>query len=95
MTSYYDRFPSKMIHKGVPIDMVVGNIDFDLAVINSAITKSDTHAVVPPSWDARPDLVAFELFRNSSMWWLILMSNNIKDPFEFKGNTLIKVPNLI
>ena len=36
---------------------------------------------VPPKFSGRPDLIANELYKDASLWWVVLWANNIIDPF--------------
>lgn len=36
---------------------------------------------VPPKFGGRPDLIALEVYQDAALWWVILWSNGIVDPF--------------
>lgn len=36
---------------------------------------------VPAKFGGRPDLIAAEVYQDAALWWVILWSNSIVDPF--------------
>lgn len=56
-------------------------------------TNTDIRIRIPEVFDGRPDLLAFRIYRNSSLFWLILQYNNIVDiEEEFTTGKEIIVP---
>lgn len=50
---------------------------------------------IQPQYTYRPDLLAFDLYRNSKLWWVFALRNPdvIKDPvYDFVAGTHIYVP---
>jgi hypothetical protein len=46
-------------------------------------------------YNYRPDLLAYDLYGNSELWWVFAMRNpnTIKDPvFDFRSGTIIYIP---
>lgn len=44
---------------------------------------------------ARPDLIAYKLYKSPKLYWVILWINNISDPFEgMYPGMLLRVPTL-
>ncbi len=43
----------------------------------------------------RPDLVAWDIYGASELWWKILEANNIKDVYDFKAGKTIILPDSI
>lgn len=69
-----------------------------LDVWSSKTIKADvTDAVyqIDNIYHSRPDLLAFDLYQDSSLWWVFALRNPdvIKDPiFDFLTGTIIYVP---
>jgi hypothetical protein len=56
--------------------------------------SSDIRVIIPDVYDRRPDLLAFFLYRNPKLAWLILQYNNIVDiEEEFTTGTEIIAPS--
>ena len=51
------------------------------------------HRVQPNEAD-RLDLIAFNYYGNSSMWWIIAIANNIIDPFIVPAGLTLKIPRI-
>lgn len=50
---------------------------------------------IPVGYEHRPDLISDLFYETTSYDWLILMFNNIKDPFqELNVNDRILIPNI-
>ena len=61
------------------------------------ITKlaSDKTLVIAPTYNLRPDLLAFDLYRNAKLWWVFAMRNpnTLKDPLmDFVTGVTIFIP---
>src|SRR5690606_6301273 len=62
--------------------------------LNLQEDSTDTVVVVTQKYKNRPDLLASDLYNDSSLWWAIYEFNNIRDPFfDLKVGTIIRVPN--
>ena len=90
--SFYSRFGNLRSFKGKKVYQLVGDIEYDKTIINLVQSQSFTYVRVPQGWKGRPDLVANAVYGNPALWPDILAANAIIDPFEFKGNTIIKIP---
>lgn len=44
--------------------------------------------------NGRIDLVAYDNYGNSDFWWVILVFNNLRDPFNIPRGLSLKIPNL-
>lgn len=56
---------------------------------------SDIVYEIDLTYSNRPDLLAYDLYGNTELWWVFAMRNpnTIKDPvFDFKAGTIIYVP---
>jgi len=56
---------------------------------------NDINYVIQPQYNFRPDLLAYDLYQNSKLWWVFTNRNMevLKDPiFDFIAGTEIKLP---
>lgn len=68
-------------------------------MVNRSIPKLSTDKLwmITSTYDLRPDLLAFDLYGNSKLWWVFAQRNPNKliDPlFDFKAGTEIYLPNI-
>lgn len=57
--------------------------------------RDDYEYVIQPQYNYRPDLLAYDLYGNSKLWWVFAQRNvdTIFDPiYDFKSGTIIKLP---
>ena len=58
-------------------------------------TSSDTTIVLDTRYDGAPDLLAFDLYGDSSLEWILLQFNSIQDVTEeFVAGKLIRIPSM-
>lgn len=58
---------------------------------------SDIYYVIPPVYEYRPDMLAYDLYTDPRLWWVFAQRNpnRLKDPyFDFVGGLGIYVPKL-
>ena len=75
------------------------NNEFLDVMINRPIplNASDTYWEITQTYNMRPDLLAYDLYADSRLWWVFAQrnSNRIKDPiFDFVAGTGIYIPQL-
>lgn len=75
------------------------NNDFLDVMINRPIpvVTTDEHWEITPTYHLRPDLLAFDLYDNSKLWWVFAQRNpnRLKDPlFDFTAGTKIYLPQI-
>lgn len=75
------------------------NTKFLDIMINRPIpaVASDVYYSIQPVYQYRPDLLAFDLYSDSKLWWVFAQRNpnTLKDPyFDFKTGVYIYVPKL-
>lgn len=61
------------------------------------IDSSDQYWVITPSYNLRPDLLAFDLYNDAGLWWVFASRNpnRLKDPlFDFVIGTAIYLPQM-
>lgn len=57
---------------------------------------SDVTYTIPAKFVGRPDLLAYELYNNTRLWWIFALRNpdQLKDPLgDFKEGVSIKLPS--
>jgi hypothetical protein len=58
---------------------------------------SDARYQIDPAYNGRPDLLAYDYYKNSDYWWTFAIRNPdvIKDPLlDFKTGVIIYLPTL-
>ena len=60
--------------------------------VSSIPTESDLYMVVPAGMEYRPDLVSQHIYGTVDLWWKIMEANNIKDVYDFKTGTNLRLP---
>lgn len=56
---------------------------------------TDAHYQIDPAYNFRPDLLAYDLYKDSNLWWVFALRNPdvLIDPLlNFKTGTIIYVP---
>jgi Base plate wedge protein 53 len=74
-----------------------GNGQFLDLRIDRSIPKlqSDILFTIPPQYEYRPDLLAYDLYGNPTLWWIFAQRNpnTLIDPlWDFTANTQIYLP---
>ena len=60
-------------------------------------TISDVYWEIPPVYNCRPDLLAYDLYGDSRLWWVFAQRNpnTLKDPlYDFTTGTNIFIPTM-
>ena len=58
---------------------------------------SDVYWIITPTYEYRPDLLAFDTYANPSLWWVFAQRNpnRLKDPyFDFIAGVGIYIPKM-
>ena len=68
-------------------------------MINRSVPKDETDSywIITQTYHMRPDLLAYDLYNDSRLWWVFAQRNpnKIKDPmFDFTTGTGIYIPQL-
>ena len=61
------------------------------------LNPSDIYYQIPQIYEYRPDLLAYDLYGDSRLWWVFAQRNpnRLKDPyFDFKAGVGIYIPKL-
>ena len=84
-----------MYHKDRPVTTSVGSVIADNAIANLENSYEFDVGYVPAGYEHRPDLISDIFYNTPEYWWLLLLFNNITDPFEgFKAGDRILIPKL-
>jgi hypothetical protein len=75
------------------------NTKFLDVMVNRPIpmSPSDIYYQIPQIYEYRPDLLAYDLYNDSRLWWVFAQRNpnRLKDPyFDFKAGLGIYIPKL-
>jgi hypothetical protein len=75
------------------------NAKFLDVMVNKPIpmNPSDVFYQIPALYEYRPDLLAYDLYNDSRLWWVFAQRNpnRLKDPlFDFKAGLGIYIPKL-
>jgi len=80
-------------HRGNITNTSVGAPSFDNIYQNIENILTYKVGYIPASVEHRPDLISNIFYDTPSYWWLIMLVNNITDPFEqLNANDRILIP---
>lgn len=81
------------VYRSTPVNDIF--LEAYVPPIDNLSLEDTVEYIIPAEFHQRPDLCAFELYKNSNFWWVFILYNRnlITDPlFDFKENTKIRVP---
>lgn len=82
-------------HKGAQITTILHSPIFDNLIQNVDSAYTYEVGFVPEGYQHRPDLISNVFYGTPKNWWLLMLVNNITDPFEgFYTNQKILIPKL-
>lgn len=56
---------------------------------------TDTVFTITPKYEFQPDLIAYDMYGDTSYEWLVLQFNNITDPWtQLKVGVIVRLPTL-
>ena len=80
-------------HRNAQISTIVNTPYFDNYIINMSRNTNYEVGYIPQGYQHRPDLISSLFYGSPKNWWLLMLVNNITDPFEgFKVNEQILIP---
>ena len=83
-------------HRHGATRIAAGSPGFDLSLEELQSKYSYDVAYVIAGYEHRPDLISDVFYYTPDYWWLILLYNNIDDPFEgLNVGDQIKIPKLL
>ena len=82
-------------HKKVRVTSVFNATGFDNLLKSLDTDLEYTEGYVPVGFEHRPDLISEAFYETPKNWWLLMLVNNISDPFEgFNVGDKILIPNI-
>lgn len=82
-------------HKGVKVNTSVGHPAQDLLAQYSGRLYQFDIGYIPAGYGHRPDLISELFYNTAGYWWLLMLVNNVTDPFEgFNVGDRILIPKL-
>lgn len=86
------RYDNKAQMKLLNEDVIIRNLRMKDIYIPASST--DSIHTIEAGEEYRPDVVAYNIYNNSLLGWVILAANNMKSIFEFKAGIMIRVPSI-
>lgn len=94
--SHYMLGEISVNHRKKLTNTAVGSVGFDMSQFDLENSYSFETAYVIPGYEHRPDLISNIYYGSPKNWWLLMLVNNVTDPFEsFKINEQILIPKII
>jgi hypothetical protein len=82
-------------HRGCKISTIVGTDTYDKILSDLENYYEYEVGFVPEGYEHRPDLISNVFYGSPKNWWLLMLVNNIEDPFEgFRTGEKILIPKL-
>jgi hypothetical protein len=82
-------------HKGASVRTIINSPNFDNLIQNLDTEYEYDIGFVPNGYEHRPDLISNVFYGSPKNWWLLMLVNNISDPFEgFYVNQRILIPRI-
>jgi len=82
-------------HRNAQVRTVFNAVQFDNLLENLQTDYTYTEGYVPIGFEHRPDLISQAFYGTPKNWWLLMVANNINDPFEgFNVGDKILIPNI-
>jgi hypothetical protein len=81
--------------KNTIVNTIVNSPVYDTLIPNLDTAYEYDVGYVPAGYEHRPDLISNVFYGSPKNWWLLMLVNNINDPFEgFRTNQRILIPKL-
>lgn len=59
-----------------------------------ATSSEDTVHRITGAEEFRPDIIAYQFYKDPRLAWVVLATNGMKDIFEFTADTIITIPSI-
>ena len=80
-------------HRGATVTTIVNSPEVDNYIATMDVRKDYKVGYIPNGYEHRPDLISNVFYGTPKNWWLLMLVNNITDPFEgFKLNERTLIP---
>lgn len=76
---------------------IIDNENTYLETFNQSVipkTDDDKYHIVTAQQIGRPDLIANQYYNDPTLYWVILLANDIIDPFIIDGGTVLRIPTI-
>jgi hypothetical protein len=86
---------TEVFFRNTKVTSIINNETFDRMI--SDIENSFNYDLykIPIDLQHRPDLISSNFYGSPQNWWLLMLVNNITDPFEgFNVNDIILIPKI-
>lgn len=84
-----------MSHRNTEVTTIVNSPVFENLLEDIDTAFEYEIGFVPAGYEHRPDLISNVFYGTPKNWWLLMLVNNITDPFEsFNANDRILIPIL-
>jgi hypothetical protein len=91
----YSIAVSSVLHRNAKVTTILNTKKFDNILENLDTAYTYEVGYVPAGFEHRPDLISNVFYGSPSNWWLLMLVNNISDPFEgFKVQDRILIPKV-
>jgi len=83
------------LHRDAKVTTILNSTVFEDLIKNIDTAYVYQTGYVPEGYEHRPDLISNVFYGTPDNWWLLMLVNNISDPFEgFYTNQRILIPKL-
>ena len=81
-------------HRNASVTTILHTAQFDSLIKNLDTAYKYSVGFIPLGFEHRPDLISNLFYGTPDKWWLLMLVNNVADPFEgFKVNDRILIPD--
>ena len=95
MISRFEFGTTIINHRGKNIPLLVGNPTWDNYYQNFENRFVFDIGTIPEMFAHRPDNISNVFYSTPSNWWILMLANQVLDPFEgFNPNDRILIPKL-
>lgn len=93
--SRYQNGKVEYTHRGVKVLSSVGSPEADLFILYPDRMFQYDIGFIPAGFEHRPDRISDLFYDTPGFWWLIMLANNISDPYEgLDVGDQIRIPKL-
>lgn len=58
------------------------------------ITDEDSFHEISAKEENRIDLIAYQYYQNSKLWWVLVVANDIRDPLTLEVGKVLRIPSI-
>jgi hypothetical protein len=91
----YSVSMNTVTHRNAEVTTILNTKKFDNIIENLDTAYDYEVGYVPAGFEHRPDLISNVFYGSPDKWWLLMLVNNVSDPFEgFKVQDRILIPKV-